>query len=157
MSAWRRVRRIIWVLLICLFLQLLIIKFKQTQLSSLPTRPPLKSYLTAQKFRQELIDERLKSHSRFYQREQIGCVTNRTLNADETSNFDKISQSLVRFAGEMISYPEKHFHGRGIVLTVGFAQLRYLRVNLKMLELTQTRLPVQVIERDQRRANSSNI
>ena len=154
MRSSRRMRRIVCALLIYLFLQLLITKFKQIQLSSLTTRLPLKSYLTDRKFRQELIKERLKSHSRVYNRKKIGCVTDRTLSADEESNFDQISRSLVRFAGERVSYSRKHFHGRGIVLTVGRAQLRYLRVNLKMMELTRTRLRVQVIECNQRRSDS---
>jgi hypothetical protein len=67
------------------------------------------------------------------------------LSAAEEVNFDEISQSLVRFAGEMVSYPEKHLYGREIRF-----KMQYLRVNLKMMELTRTRLPVQVIEHEQR-------
>jgi hypothetical protein len=73
------------------------------------------------------------------------CNTTNPLTNGEKHAFDIISVKLVTLRNQMISYPNEYFHGRGIVLTTGQRQLKFAKVNLKMLELTGTRLPVQVI------------
>lgn len=149
MRLLKTMRKIVYVSIIGLFVLSWIMKSKYIHPFNETTRSPLESYLTDRSFRKELIAERLESHSHVYDKTEIGCLTNRSLSADEQINFDEISRSLIELRGEMITYPENHFHGRGIVLTVGLAQMKYLQVNLKMMELTRTRLPVQVIEHEQ--------
>ena len=150
MRLLKTMRTIVYVSIIGLVVLFLIIKSKYAPQLKETTQSPSESYLTDRSFREELINERLKSHSNVYDKTEIGCLTNRSLSADEQINFDEISQSLIELRGEMVPYPQNHFHGQGIVLTVGLVQMTYLRVNLKMMELTRTRLPVQVIEDKQR-------
>jgi hypothetical protein len=55
-----------------------------------------------------------------------------------------MSGLLQRFRKEIVPYPKNYFYGRGIVLTAGSNQMNYAEVNLKMMELTGTKLSVQV-------------
>jgi hypothetical protein len=55
-----------------------------------------------------------------------------------------MSDSLQIFRKRIVPYPNNHFYGRGIVLTAGTNQIKYAKVNLKMMELTGTKLPIQV-------------
>ncbi len=52
---------------------------------------------------------------------------------------------LVPFRTQIILYLNEYFHGREIVLTTGRKQFKFAKVNLKMLEITGTRLSVQII------------
>lgn len=103
-----------------------------------------KNYITNVSFRQELIDERLKSHVKMYEEKNVKCTSERSFQGDEKENYDEIEKTLKKIQSEMISYPENYFSGRGIVLTMGDAQLPFIKVNLQMIEFTSTRLPVQV-------------
>jgi hypothetical protein len=67
------------------------------------------------------------------------------LTDNEKNAFDIIAIKMPTLRIEMMPYPNEYFHGRGIVLTTGRKQLKFARVNLKMIEITGTRLPVQVI------------
>ncbi|CAF4331056.1 unnamed protein product, partial [Rotaria sordida] len=51
---------------------------------------------------------------------------------------------LIKLREQIVPYPEEYFEGRGIVLTVGFAQASSEKVTLKMIELSGTQLPVQI-------------
>jgi hypothetical protein len=73
------------------------------------------------------------------------CNTTKMLTDDQKDAFDIISITLPTLSFQIIPYPNEYFHGRGIVLTTGRRQLKFAKVNLKMLELSGTRLPVQVI------------
>ncbi|CAF2443998.1 unnamed protein product [Rotaria sp. Silwood2] len=55
-----------------------------------------------------------------------------------------MAQLLHTLRQQVVPYPNDHFSGRGIVLTVGFNQLKFLKVNLKMIELTATKLSIQI-------------
>ncbi|CAF1171960.1 unnamed protein product [Rotaria sordida] len=55
-----------------------------------------------------------------------------------------ISELLIKLREQIVPYPEEYFEGRGIVLTVGFAQASSEKVTLKMIELSGTQLPVQL-------------
>ena len=98
-------------------------------------------------FRNELIHRHLASYSRTYGKANAQCETNKTLSADQRETFSRMSQVLVTLRQQMIPYPAGHFRGRGIVLTVGTNQLPFAKVNLKMIEHTATRLPVEVSAR----------
>lgn len=95
-------------------------------------------------FKNELINERLASHSQLYNNSVIGCNNAQPPTAGQQAQFSALSTSLIKFRGEIVSYPNEYFQGRGIVLTVGPEQLKYAKVNLKMIEHSGTRLPVQV-------------
>jgi hypothetical protein len=73
------------------------------------------------------------------------CNITNPLTEDEEIAFQKISDTLITLRSRMIPYPNEYFQGRGIVLTTGSGQLEFAKINLKMLELTGTRLPIQVI------------
>jgi len=72
------------------------------------------------------------------------CNTSEPLDIEQKDAFFAISKFLNSFRQQMVPYPNEYFHGRGIVLTVGPSQLTFARVNLKMIEFSGTRLPVQV-------------
>ncbi|CAF5099847.1 unnamed protein product, partial [Rotaria sp. Silwood1] len=72
------------------------------------------------------------------------CKTTYSLSADQKLAFRKISYQLITLRTQIIPYPREYFHGRGIVLTTGLVQLKFAKVNLRMLELTGTSLPVQI-------------
>ena len=96
-------------------------------------------------FRYERINQLLASYSYRYEHSLVECDTTKPLSDRDRIAFDIISIKLLTLRSEMIPYPNEYFHGRGIVLTTGRSQIRFARVNLKMLEATGTRLPVQVI------------
>jgi hypothetical protein len=73
------------------------------------------------------------------------CNITKPLTNAEKNAFHIISTELATLRLHMIPYPNEYFHGRGIVLTTGKSQLKFAKINLKMLELTGTRLPVQVL------------
>ena len=100
--------------------------------------------ITDPSFRNDLIHRHLASHSRMYGKASAQCETKTTLSADQEKTFSRISQVLVTLRQQMVPYPAGHFRGRGIVLTVGTKQLQFAKVNLKMIEHTATRLPVEV-------------
>ena len=103
-----------------------------------------KSHFTNSSFRNELINERLASYSRMYDTSSYGCNTNEPLSAVQRSAFSTISQSLMTLRQQIISYPNEYFHGQGIVLTIGPDQWDFAKINLEMIQITGTRLPVQV-------------
>ncbi len=92
-----------------------------------------------------LINDRLRSHARFFNESFTSCNTTEILTAEQKEHFDKIAQVLAQFRQQTIPlYSENQFNGQGIVLTVGVPQISQCKVNLKMIEHTATRLPVQV-------------
>jgi hypothetical protein len=83
-------------------------------------------------------------HARFFD-ESSSCNTTETLTIEQKQYFDKIARFLAGFRQETIpSYSEDQFNGRGIVLTIVATQIFQCKVNLKMIEYIETRLPVQV-------------
>jgi hypothetical protein len=129
---------------ICLFVIIIfnIVNLKSNFTSSLLIVNSTILHSINSSFRDKLINERLTSYSHTYDNE---CNTTRSLNDDQVVAFGKISKKLATLRTQIISYPNEYFHGRGIVLTTGLGQLRFAKVNLKMIELTGTRLPVQVL------------
>ena len=111
-------------------------------LPSIITLPTL--HLIDVAFRKQLITERLASYSQFYNNSLGICNMKNSLNAEQEKNFPLISKLLVKLRQQIAAYPNQYFNGRGIILTVGSSQLKLTRVNLKMIELSHTRLPVQV-------------
>lgn len=95
-------------------------------------------------FKQQLFKERLASYNRRYDDSLPVCNKTNTLTDDQKHDFRKMSDLLQAFRKQIISYPTDYFHGRGIVLTAGLNQMKFARVNLKMIELTRTKLSVQV-------------
>ncbi len=92
------------------------------------------------------IKHRLSTHARFFAESSSSCHNAAgTASVEQQQHFDKIAQALDEFRQQSIPlYSDDNFHGRGIVLTVGPLQIYQCKVNLKMIERTQTRLPVQV-------------
>jgi hypothetical protein len=95
-------------------------------------------------FKQELFNERLTSYNLRYNNFLPICNKKNTLNESEKHAYQTMSQLLQTFRTQIKPYPNDYFNGRGIVLTVGHSQLKYAKVNLKMMELTKTKLSVQV-------------
>jgi hypothetical protein len=91
------------------------------------------------------IHQLLKSYSHVYEETTYECNITTPLTNEERKIFDLISTKMATLRTQMIPYPNEYFHGRGIVLTTGRKQLNFARINLKMLEKTGTRLPIQVI------------
>jgi hypothetical protein len=141
----RLTRSIRYINIISLFLIiiLLIIKLKTTP-SLLPTVHLRPSYLINSSFRNELINERLESYAKMYNTSLVGCDNAQPSNAKQEQDLSAISELLSNLRQQMIPYPNEYFHGRGIVLTVGPQQLKFTKVNLKMIERSGTQLPVQV-------------
>ncbi len=96
-------------------------------------------------FRHERINQLLASYSRMYEHSLDECNKTKSLTDSEKNAFDTISIKLLTLRSQIIPYPKEYFHGRGIVFTTGKRQIKFARVNLKLLELTGTRLPIQVI------------
>jgi hypothetical protein len=96
-------------------------------------------------FKDERINQLLANPSLMYNHSLNECNITKPLTVVEERAFDTISITLGTFRSQMIPYPNEYFHGRGIVLTTGKSQLKFAKINLKMLELTGTRLPVQVL------------
>ena len=96
-------------------------------------------------FQSERIDELLRSYTYFYDDSRRVCHGNDSLTAEQKDAFNQIPAKLATLRTKLIEYPKEYFHGRGIVLTTGRKQLHYARINLRLLETTGTRLPVQVI------------
>jgi hypothetical protein len=90
--------RVVFVPLICLLLLLLMIKSIHILCSNVSSKPSLN-------VREELIEERMKSHSHVYERKEIGCLAHQTLNEVEKNNFDQICESLIQMTKEMVSHP----------------------------------------------------
>ncbi len=102
------------------------------------------SYSINSLFRNELIHQRLTSYSLIYENSSRECDISTPLTAKQNESFLVISKLLDSLRQQIVPYPDEYFHGRGIVLTVGLRQMRLVKTNLKMIELTNTRLPVQV-------------
>ena len=103
-----------------------------------------KSHPISASLRNELIDQHLLNHIRLHENVSSVCETSKANNAEQNRSFNDILRLLNSLRREIVPYPNDYFHGRGIVLTVGLSQLKYAKVNLKMIELSGTRLPVQV-------------
>ncbi|CAF1325480.1 unnamed protein product [Rotaria sordida] len=72
------------------------------------------------------------------------CNKTQCLSEAQRKTFLAISKLLIALREQLVSYPNEYFHGRGIVLTTGSNQLKFTKVNLKMMEFSGTRLNVQV-------------
>ena len=95
-------------------------------------------------FRDEQINELLIRQTYMKVGLSDGCHVSEPLTDDQKDNFQKVSNELAKLRALIAPYPNDYFHGRGIVLTVGLGQLKFAKVNLKMLQLSGTRLPIQV-------------
>ncbi len=95
-------------------------------------------------FKQQLFNERLTSYNLRYTNFLPVCNKTNTLNESEKHAYQTMSQLLQTFRTQIKPYPNDYFNGRGIVLTAGRNQLKFAKVNLKMIELTKTKLSVQV-------------
>jgi hypothetical protein len=104
--------------------------------------------ITTRKYKnitKDLINERLRSHARFFEQLSSLCDTTESLTTEQKQYYDKMIEILLQLRQQTIpSYQEGQFNGRGIVLTVDAAQVSQYMVNLKMIEYTQTHLPIQV-------------
>ncbi|CAF3863785.1 unnamed protein product [Rotaria magnacalcarata] len=72
------------------------------------------------------------------------CNITNGINREQPRILFNVSEILVKLRGQVVPFPEETFEGRGIVLTVGFAQASNEKVSLKMIELSGTKLPVQI-------------
>ncbi len=95
-------------------------------------------------FKQRLFNERLSSYNLLYNDSLPVCNNTNLLTANQTYDFHKMSELLQIFRKQIVPYPNDHFYGRGIVLTAGPSQMNFAKVNLKMIELSGTKLSVQV-------------
>jgi len=95
-------------------------------------------------FKQHLFSERLSSYNLLYNDLFPLCNNTNLLTDDQKRDFPRMSELLQKFRKQIVPYPNNYFYGRGIVLTAGPNQLKFAKVNLKMIELSGTKLPVQV-------------
>ncbi len=95
-------------------------------------------------FKQQLLHERLSSYNLLYNDSLPVCDKTNSLTNKQKRDFPRMSQLLQIFQEQIVPYPNNHFYGRGIVLTAGTNQIKYAKVNLKMMELTGNKLPIQV-------------
>jgi hypothetical protein len=95
-------------------------------------------------FKQQLLHERLSSYNLLYNDSFPVCNETKSLTNDQKHDFHKISELLQTFQKQIVPYSNNHFYGRGIVLTAGSSEIWFAKVNLKMMELTGTKLPVEV-------------
>jgi hypothetical protein len=95
-------------------------------------------------FKQQLFHERLSSYNLLYNDSLPVCDKTNSLNNSQIYDFHRMSELLQTFRKQIIPYPNNSFSGRGIVLTAGLSQFRYAKLNLKMIEFTGTKLPVEV-------------
>lgn len=98
-------------------------------------------------FRNQLIDQRMLSHLRLYENGSSVCEISQANDVEQNRSFHEILSRLHSLRQEIVPYPNDYFHDRGIVLTVGLHQLIFAKINLKLIELTGTRLPVQVYQK----------
>jgi hypothetical protein len=77
------------------------------------------------------------------------CNISSSLTSKQNESFLTISKVLDSLRQQIVPYPNEYFHDRGIVLTVGMKELKLARSNLRMLQLSNTRLPVQVKQESQ--------
>jgi hypothetical protein len=92
-----------------------------------------------------LVNNRLKSYTQFFGESSPLCNTTEASPNGLQQHLSKTLQVLTQFRQQALPlYPEDYFNGRGIVLTAGILQIAQSKVNLKMMERTGTRLPVQV-------------
>lgn len=110
------------------------------KLSSYKTTVHAQNYF----FRQKLVRQLLASHSNFYGAKLNNCNIVDPFTHERSRVLVNISQLLIKLREQIVAYPEENFQGQGIVLTVGMAQVSFEKINLKMIELSGTRLPVQV-------------
>ena len=95
-------------------------------------------------FRNELIDQRLKSHFSMYENSSQECDMSKPLTTQQNQTFSTILKSLDSLRQQLVPYPNDYFHGRGIVFSVGLRDIKLIRSNLKVIALIDTRLPIQV-------------
>jgi hypothetical protein len=95
-------------------------------------------------FQQQLFHERLSSYNLLYNDLLPVCNKTNSLTDDQKHAFHTMSELLQRFRKQIVPYPNNHFYGRGIVLTAGHMQMHHAKLNLKMIEVTGTKLSVQV-------------
>ena len=118
---------------------------------------PTISPRTDTKFQNERTNQLLSSYEQFYNDSGKACKSNEPLTEEQTDAFNTISTKLLTLRTELIEYPAEYFHGRGIVLTAGKRQLKFAKINLRMLEVSGTRLPVQVHHHVFLKQNTSEI
>jgi len=149
MKRWPLIKKICYLNIICLLVIIIILKLEPKSTSSSSSVSSLvinslNSHSIKSSFRDKLINERLETHARMYNNTSSKCNISQPLYKELEDEFIEISKTLISLRQQIVSYPSEHFHGRGIVLTAGASQLRYAKVNVKMIELSGTRLPVQV-------------
>ena len=115
------------------------VRLSITNVSTLHTLSPL--------FERNRIDELLKSYFNRYENSDNDNRLAYPLSDEEEQLFTSMTMKLANLRTKLIPYPSEAFHARGIVLSVGRQQIRYAKINLRMLEVTGSRLPVQVIYR----------
>ena len=86
----------------------------------------------------------IREGSKFSNGLQVQTIQTGDLDDKQSKLLSAIPKLLVELRKQMVPYPNEYFYGRGIVLTVGIFQLSFAKVNLKMIELSNTRLPIEV-------------
>jgi hypothetical protein len=94
--------------------------------------------------KQELFNQRLSSYNLLYNDSLPVCNKTKFWLNYRNRAFHKMSELLQTFRKQIVPYPNDRFYGRGIVLTAGPNQIKFTKVNLKLIELTKTKLSVQV-------------
>ena len=90
------------------------------------------------------LNENLSNRHPQYETSPSTCKTEKLLTEEQQHAFYKMSDLLKKLRQQLVPYPRDYFYGRGIVLSVGLNQFNFAKVNLKMIELTETKLSVQV-------------
>ncbi len=136
-------KRFYYILLFLIPLTFIVTKYQIAVPSSSETRIDI-SHSNDISFKQQLFHERLSSYNLLYNDSLSVCNKTKSLTNNQSRAFDTMSELLQRFRKRIVPYPNNHFYGRGIVLTAGPKQLKFAKLNLKMMELAETKLPVQV-------------
>ena len=120
---------------------LIVIKFEIFKYYFFPSNnnPVASDFLNA------IADQRFATYSKRYESGNFKCSFNNSKNNTEDEAVLKTIADRLKSSSKLIvPFPLKHYSGRGIVFTIGSAQIKYAKVNLKMIEFSSSKLPVEV-------------
>jgi hypothetical protein len=92
----------------------------------------------------ETIQHLLFTHDRVYNNPSAYCGRGGKLNPKDNQTLNGVARLLPQLRTQLVQYPHEYFKDRGIVLTVGPNQMPHTRFNLRIIEWSRTKLPVEV-------------
>jgi hypothetical protein len=86
----------------------------------------------------------LDTHDRIYNNRSATCQLDDELTPEENQTLNDAGRLIPQLKNRLVQYPHEYFKGRGIVLTVGPKQILHTRFNLRIIEWSRTKLPVEI-------------